>query len=466
MKKLLLAGLLALLPLAAAAQGTTYSPSLGGGTAFTGGAITSALAAPAADNCAAVPYSFTGDTNTGLCTSAADTFNLYTAGASRLSGNSTALTSTVPVRTTANGEGFTINFPTFPVVGIGRNATVGGLSLYANGVADASSALVGQFGHIVPSGSYYSWTSGAVTASLDTYLMRDAAASIQLGADVNGSAVAQTLKAHDGITGSDIAGANFTLAGGRGTGAGAPGNLIFQTSTALGPGATAQTLADRLTISPTEVTSTVPIVAPVGLVGTPSYTFTGLTNTGMYAAAGPYLQFAIGGVRAFYISGTTIALELPITGVGSGSGIGTTTTPFTVAYISGRGIQGSSSKTLVDNTATAFTRLAVADDDYEGCELVYTAYAEDADGDARQTRTGTVSVAVLNNSGTETAAFSTGDSAVAVTAGTFTCTFDSAGGTNTIDLRVTCDTSLDAAAETLTFESRLDCPSTVTVTPQ
>jgi len=132
-----------------------------------------------------------------------------------------------------------------------------------------------------------------------------------------------------------------------------------------------------------------------------------------------------------------------------------------------RSIQGSKSKTLTDNTATAFVRLTVSDDDYEGCEVIYTAFAEDADTDARQTRTGKVAVAILNNSGTETAVFSTGDSAVAVTAGTLTCTFDSAGGTNTIDLRATCDTSLDAAAETLTFEYRLDCPSAITtVTPQ
>lgn len=146
--------------------------------------------------------------------------------------------------------------------------------------------------------------------------------------------------------------------------------------------------------------------------------------------------------------------------------MGATGTKWRNVYLS-RSIQGSKSVTLVDNTVKAFVRLSVADDDYEGCGLVWTAYAEDADGDARQTRTGRNHVAILNNSGTETAAFSTGDSAVVVTGGTFTCTFDgNSGAADTIDLRATCDTSLDAAAETLTFEYRLDCPSTVTVTPQ
>jgi len=144
---------------------------------------------------------------------------------------------------------------------------------------------------------------------------------------------------------------------------------------------------------------------------------------------------------------------------------GTASARWTALYLS-RSIQGSKSKALTDNTATAFVRLAVADDDYEGCGIVYTAFAEDTATDARQTLTGRTYAAILNNSGTEAVAFSTGDSAVLVTAGTFTCTFDGASAVaDTIDLRATCDTSL-AATTTLTFEYRLDCPSTVTVTPQ
>ena len=135
----------------------------------------------------------------------------------------------------------------------------------------------------------------------------------------------------------------------------------------------------------------------------------------------------------------------------------------------GRAILGSKSKTLTDNTATAFVRLAVADDDYEGCSIGWTAVAEDANGDARQIRKGRTNVAVLNNSGTEACNFSASadDQAILVTAGTFTCSFDcNSAVADTVDLRATCDTSLDAAAEILTFEYRLDCESTVTVTPQ
>jgi hypothetical protein len=110
----------------------------------------------------------------------------------------------------------------------------------------------------------------------DLKLLRAAAAVLQLGADVNGAAVAQTLKAHDGITGTDIAGANLTVAGGRGTGAGAPGNLIFQTATALGSGTTGQTLATRLTLSgsATDATATLGSTTTTGIITGP------LTATG------------------------------------------------------------------------------------------------------------------------------------------------------------------------------------------
>jgi hypothetical protein len=80
-------------------------------------------------------------------------------------------------------------------------------------------------------------------------ILRLSKGELELGVDVNGSAINQTFKAHDGITGTDISGANLTIAAGRGTGSGAGGALVFQTAPTLGSGTTAQTLADRLTIA-------------------------------------------------------------------------------------------------------------------------------------------------------------------------------------------------------------------------
>jgi hypothetical protein len=85
----------------------------------------------------------------------------------------------------------------------------------------------------------------ALSSSVDVLLSREAAAILQLGADVNGAAVAQTIKSHDGITGTDVAGSNFTNASGRGTGAGTVGDYLIQTATPLATGTTAQTLVTR-----------------------------------------------------------------------------------------------------------------------------------------------------------------------------------------------------------------------------
>lgn len=94
----------------------------------------------------------------------------------------------------------------------------------------------------------FSATTGT-NGTLDTILRRGgAAATLQMGSDVNGAAVAQTFQAHNGITGTDVAGANLTLAGGKGTGAGTVSQVLIATPTALGSGTTAQSLTTRVTV--------------------------------------------------------------------------------------------------------------------------------------------------------------------------------------------------------------------------
>lgn len=90
------------------------------------------------------------------------------------------------------------------------------------------------------------FSSGNVASTaVDTFLTRETTATIQMGADVNGAAIAQTFKSCDGITGTDVAGCNALHAGGRGTGAGAPGDVDLQTGIDLATGTTPQTLFDR-----------------------------------------------------------------------------------------------------------------------------------------------------------------------------------------------------------------------------
>lgn len=104
---------------------------------------------------------------------------------------------------------------------------------FANGLLQVGAAASG--------GLYIGTTVGAP----DVNFQREAAATWQLGSDVNGAAINQTIKGNDGITGTDIASGNFSSGPGRGTGAGQPGDAILQTATQLATGTTAQTLVTR-----------------------------------------------------------------------------------------------------------------------------------------------------------------------------------------------------------------------------
>jgi len=135
----------------------------------------------------------------------------------------------------------------------------------------------------------------------DVWLKRVAAASVQFGFDVNGAAVAQTLSACNGITGTDTTGGNFTIASGKGTGAGAVSSLIFQTPTVLTTGTTAQTLTTRLTISSASVTSPLSLIArnataiPAGGTAGAGFTFSSTANFGTFFGSGaPSLTAAKG----------------------------------------------------------------------------------------------------------------------------------------------------------------------------
>jgi hypothetical protein len=164
--------------------------------------------APAADNCATPPYSFAGDANTGLCSPVADQVTLWGNGAQLANFAATAVT-------------------------FGPAATRT-LVLNTSAVAIRSNMTFGMGSNPTDAGG------GA-----DVLLGREGAAIFQMGNDVNGAAVAQTFKAHDGITGTDVGGANFTWAAGRGTGSGSSGDLIGQTATPLATGTTGQVLVTR-----------------------------------------------------------------------------------------------------------------------------------------------------------------------------------------------------------------------------
>jgi hypothetical protein len=112
-------------------------------------------------------------------------------------------------------------------------------------------------GILVQSGSLIGWSSAynnAYPNNQDLMLTRRAAATLNLGASDAASPVAQTLSVQSVSTGtSNIAGANFTIAGSRGTGTGAGGSIIFQTAAAGSSGSTQNALAATMTIKPAGV---------------------------------------------------------------------------------------------------------------------------------------------------------------------------------------------------------------------
>lgn len=200
---------------------------------------------PAANNCTAPPFSFASQTTSGFCSSASGTLNLRVAGTNYFAMTSTALTLTVPI---VVPNGLVSATAIAPSAGLSTGLYFDG----SNGITSIAAAgtPIATFRNSAPNlriNQSIGFGTDGLTA--DVILRRGgAAATLQLGSDVNGAAVAQTIKAHDGITGTNIAGANLTIAGGRGTGAGASGVVAFSTALELGSGTTAQTLAERLRI--------------------------------------------------------------------------------------------------------------------------------------------------------------------------------------------------------------------------
>lgn len=129
----------------------------------------------------------------------------------------------------------------FGIMILSSNSVLGSGTNCRIGPTDISLASNGSIG-------FASSTTAAVGTGSDVSLARKGTASFQMGADVNGAAVAQSFGSCAGITGTDKTGANMTFFAGPGTGAGAVSSLIFQTPTVLGTGTTAQSLATRLTI--------------------------------------------------------------------------------------------------------------------------------------------------------------------------------------------------------------------------
>ncbi len=96
-------------------------------------------------------------------------------------------------------------------------------------------------------GSFEFASTAAANGTGDTFIGRDAAAILQQGQD-SATPIVQTFKGPDG-SGTDIAGADLSLAGGQGTGTGAGGSLVIKTAPAGSTGASLNALSNRIEIN-------------------------------------------------------------------------------------------------------------------------------------------------------------------------------------------------------------------------
>jgi len=219
----------------------------------------------------------------------------------------TLTSGTTPSMTGLFGEGTNAA----PSVALGAAGT--GLYI-ANGYPRyaVSGAAKGGWFSVGGADTFFSVAGYDISGNGDTLFRREGASILQFNDDANAAIAAFTIKNADGITGTDKAGGDFIVAAGRGTGAGAPGTLIFQTSAALGSGTTAQTLATRLIIGATGAatfgttagTGTGAVYADtyytgttVGCSGTPTAAIKGIATTCTEPVPDPLTQTEVNDLR-------------------------------------------------------------------------------------------------------------------------------------------------------------------------
>lgn len=200
-------------------------------------------------------------------------------------------------------------------------------------------------------------------AAADLLWGREAAATWEQGTDLNGAAIAQMIKSCDGITGTDIAGCDRLFAGGRGTGAGAGGNVGLKTSPALATGTTAQTLADRelfvakaKALTAGAATSFIQVAVASGTVvgGVVEYTIEANDGTDYQSRAGVLVFHAVNkaGTETCTLTrpGGSATVDNTTDGVAVSSGTLTNTFTCSTSPTNAVDIQANAASSLVETT--------------------------------------------------------------------------------------------------------------------
>ncbi len=255
------------------------------GSSVSGGAVTLGGVLTLPNGSAAAPSLTVGDATTGFYRTAADRVGIATAGAIRLDVGVVSGAGTCALYTSS---------------GASLYLGLGGSSIAQLGSASNAASLCGYWNVSIVTGGLSS-TNRAYPFALggDVILVGDAAAVLQHGSDANANATDQTIKAADGITGTDRDGADLTIASGNSTGTGTSA-VIISTPAAGSTGTTARTAAERLRVTSANVTFTALPRLPAYTVATlPSTAATGMVQGAMAlvtdATAPTYLGTLTGG---------------------------------------------------------------------------------------------------------------------------------------------------------------------------
>lgn len=248
----------------------------------------------AAGSAGAPSFSFTADTDTGIYSSLADRIQFSAGGVLVFSTRSGAVG-------LAQDTGYFF---------LGTSESV---RLYRDGVGSMgqrSGALEQRFR------VYETFTSTSIYSRV---ALSSESSLFRLYTEAAGGATLRSLQVGTGeSSGTDIAGVNTLFHGGQNTGAGIPGALVFQTGSVGASGTGVSALTTRLTVAHDAVTATVPFLGVAGTALLPSFSFSGDPNTGIFSNAADTLLFSTGGDARVLLSTTDLTSTLPILGpVGS-----------------------------------------------------------------------------------------------------------------------------------------------------
>jgi len=441
----------------------------------------------------------TGVNNAGTLTNASNT--TITGGGTLALGGFTATvpaTGTVALRNVANSFGVVT---TTGVQLSGSNAPLYGTGniCIGNATSPFLMTVYGSTGLSMLSTGAFFWTNGAsYNGTPDTFLYRESAATIQMGAD-SATPIAQTFKGADARAGTDsnTAGGSLTLSAGLGTGTGTASSVIIKapTTVASGTGAQTSTTAATFTATTTDLAATLKLggttfltnigatmrmpydtatwnssaltMGPSNYIGwSASAAGNGSADVALYRDAAYILQLGTDaasatsqGFKAHDGSGTDKDGANMNFGGGASTGTGksgdviiktglTSTTGSSANSYSTRRYDSAKQVTLTESTATTFCNVGVASSKYAGAKLVATVTAND--GTDFQCLTSELNVNAINKAGTVTTTLTQVDGTTAASAGTLTATYTAVVNGNSVDIK--CDATSSLTQTVLTVK--------------